>query len=228
MSWLDQVLAGIAALLAVLLAWNALSDMWAVVRGRSKPGAMPNTAPRQAGFRQFLPDFRREERGRLEFEIGALRGDLAKAQALIQSMTNSEIYLRQEVLALKAKLANAEGAIENAGQRSTGQVEELRAALAQRDASAKELRAMLATKDEQIAELLLRLGALTRGDKVMYLDQASAAAQASGRDHKFAVAKRRFAQLFHPNTMRHEGAERRVREALFKEFWGELEKIEAM
>ena len=54
----------------------------------------------------------------------------------------------------------------------------------------------------------------------------SGAAAPPASEKKFSTAKRRFAQLYHPNNMQHTGIEKLVREQFFKEFWEELEKIE--
>jgi hypothetical protein len=50
-------------------------------------------------------------------------------------------------------------------------------------------------------------------------------AQAAG-DDRFKHAKRAFARLFHPDNRHGSDTEHRVRADMFKEFWGELEKIE--
>ena len=45
-------------------------------------------------------------------------------------------------------------------------------------------------------------------------------------DIKFRQAKNAFARLYHPDRLAVDGAEKRIRTELFKEFWDELERIE--
>ena len=45
-------------------------------------------------------------------------------------------------------------------------------------------------------------------------------------DVKFKEAKRTFARRFHPNAQSADGREKEIREALFREFWADLERIE--
>lgn len=45
-------------------------------------------------------------------------------------------------------------------------------------------------------------------------------------DLKFKEAKRTFARRFHPNAQSMDGREKEIREALFREFWADLERIE--
>lgn len=45
-------------------------------------------------------------------------------------------------------------------------------------------------------------------------------------DGKFRQAKTAFARLYHPDGVAGDGAEKRLRTELFKEFWHELERIE--
>jgi hypothetical protein len=45
-------------------------------------------------------------------------------------------------------------------------------------------------------------------------------------DLKFKQARTAFARLYHPDRMRGDGDEKRIRAELFKEFWEELERIE--
>jgi hypothetical protein len=48
----------------------------------------------------------------------------------------------------------------------------------------------------------------------------------SAPSNKFAVAKREFARMFHPDSNRFSGIEKLIRAELFKEFWATLEKID--
>ena len=45
-------------------------------------------------------------------------------------------------------------------------------------------------------------------------------------DVKFKEAKRTFARRFHPNAQSMDSREKEIREALFREFWADLERIE--
>ena len=47
----------------------------------------------------------------------------------------------------------------------------------------------------------------------------------SGRD-AFVEVKRAFAKKYHPNSMTCSGMEKLIRSEIFKEFWGEIERIE--
>ena len=56
---------------------------------------------------------------------------------------------------------------------------------------------------------------------------AALLARGSGEsDHRFARAKRAFAQLYHPDLIEAGGLERLVRTEIFKEFWTILEEID--
>jgi hypothetical protein len=62
-------------------------------------------------------------------------------------------------------------------------------------------------------------------DRMQALEQVSALPLSSdGRS--FALAKRAFARLCHPDRAAGDDAERRMRAELFKEYWGELQRIE--
>lgn len=51
-------------------------------------------------------------------------------------------------------------------------------------------------------------------------------ADASGGDDRFQQARRRFAQMYHPDNNAGDGIEKLIRAEIFKEFWKELEDIE--
>ena len=50
---------------------------------------------------------------------------------------------------------------------------------------------------------------------------------ARGSDEKFRRAKAAFARRYHPDQMSRDGEETRIRTEVFKEFWEELQRIEA-
>ena len=50
---------------------------------------------------------------------------------------------------------------------------------------------------------------------------------ARGSDEKFRRAKSAFARRYHPDQISRDGEETRIRTEVFKEFWEELQRIEA-
>ena len=50
---------------------------------------------------------------------------------------------------------------------------------------------------------------------------------ARGSDEKFRRAKSAFARRYHPDRISSDGEEARIRTEVFKEFWEELQRIEA-
>lgn len=71
--------------------------------------------------------------------------------------------------------------------------------------------------------------ALSQEEELIAARSALAArgASAATKDPKFERAKKAFARHFHPNSGDHTGLEATLRAEVFKEFWSELEKIEA-
>jgi hypothetical protein len=64
--------------------------------------------------------------------------------------------------------------------------------------------------------------------KALQKELADLRRQNGQSDHKFEEAKRAFAKLYHPNAAHSGGAlETMLRGEIFKEFWAELERIEA-
>ena len=63
------------------------------------------------------------------------------------------------------------------------------------------------------------------GDRAQALEQTTALPVAGDRN-SFALAKRAFARLNHPDQAAGEPAERRIRAEVFKEYWRELQRIE--
>ena len=74
---------------------------------------------------------------------------------------------------------------------------------------------------QQMARLEDRLAAADSGQ--------GSGGRSGGRsgDRKFRRTKSAFARLFHPDRMAEDGPERRARTEIFKQFWDELEDIEA-
>jgi hypothetical protein len=92
------------------------------------------------------------------------------------------------------------------------------------------MRLRLSTRQCDIRDLALGIAELRRQlaqahDRAQALERTTALPLA-GDGRSFALAKRAFARLNHPDRAAGEPAERRIRAELFKEYWGELQRIE--
>jgi hypothetical protein len=100
------------------------------------------------------------------------------------------------------------------------------AARRQREAAERRLAEMTTERDALRAELRKRPPGGAGAHRAEAQHAARAPQGQHGADEKFRAAKRTFAKKFHPDQAVGGTAEKAVREAVFKEFWTELERIE--
>lgn len=157
----------------------------------------------------------------------------------IQGFLDSQQAAEAVIDDLRDRLLEAQRELAVAKFRSPGPEREPRAAYADAsfsassdDGSEAELRQRLAAAEDALARMrnaldLADARASAAEQQLRRAEQRPAAAAPSGGDRRFTDAKRAFARLYHPNSSTGTGIEKVVRAEIFKEFWAELERIEA-
>lgn len=160
-------------------------------------------------------------RGRAHDEVRNWRDRQDAAEAVIDDLRDRLLDAQRELVAAKSRgyayAAPPRPEFEAAGFASNGDdMEALQRRLMAVEDQLSRLRNALDVAEARAAsaEQQLRL-------------QPRASGSSGGTDKRFTDAKRAFARLYHPNSANGAGIEKVVRAEIFKEFWAELERIEA-